>query len=281
MPNDSNHNAGPASAQAGSSQASAKRVLVGAVPLDTVTFDEAVSWTLNYIERRGDGPPARISCPNAALVALADADEGLAKIVRTSNLVVADGMPLLWAASLLGTPLPGQIRGVELMEGICAAGAARGMTFCILGGLPGAAERAAQRLEQHNPGLRLAGTDCPPVGFEKDQAINQRVREKIIAAAPDFLIVALGSPKQERWIFNNYRDLPVGAIQGVGAAVDTVAGIRKRPPVWMRNIGLEWLGRLLNEPGRLWRRYIFGNARFLYAVFRQWRSVRRLRVNRK
>jgi N-acetylglucosaminyldiphosphoundecaprenol N-acetyl-beta-D-mannosaminyltransferase len=110
--------------------------------------------------------------------------------------------------------------------------------------------------------------------------MNREVLEKIIAAAPDFLIIALGSPKQEWWIYENYRDLPVGAIHGVGAAADTFAGLRKRPPVWMRNIGLEWLGRLLAEPHRLWRRYIFGNTRFLYIVFQQWLTGRRLRSRR-
>lgn len=251
-------------------QASEKRVLLGSLGFDTVTFDEAVAWTLNYIANRGDGPPARISCPNAAIVALADADQSFAEIVRTSNLVVADGLPLVWAASLLGAPLGGQIRGVDLMEAICAAGAHNGLSVYILGGLPGAAELAAQNLKVRNPGLRLAGTDCPPIGFEHDARISRQVRERIVAAAPDFLIVALGSPKQERWIYENYRDLPVGAIQGVGAAIDTVAGLRKRPPAWMRNIGLEWFGRLLTEPGRLWSRYLFGNIRFLWIVTRQW-----------
>ena len=174
----------------------------------------------------------------------------------------------------LGTPLGGQIRGVDLLQAICAAGAPVGLSIYILGGLPGAAELAAKRLAVPNPGLRIAGTDCPPIGFESDPKVNQQVRERIVAAAPDLLIVALGSPKQERWIFDNYRDLPIGVVQGVGAAVDTLAGLRKRPPAWMRNVGLEWFGRLLNEPGRLWSRYLFGNARFVWIVFRQWlRSV--------
>jgi exopolysaccharide biosynthesis WecB/TagA/CpsF family protein len=257
-----------------------ERVFIGPLPLDTVTFDEAVGWALDYIGSKPDREPARISCPNASLVALADGDEGFAHIVRTSNLVVADGLPLVWAASLLGTPLGGQIRGVDLMERICAALATRGMSFYILGGLPGAAEITASRLMERYPGLRLAGVECPPVSFETDPEMNRRVREKIIAARPDFLIVALGSPKQERWMYENFRDLPVGIIHGVGAAVDTFAGLRKRPPVWMRTIGLEWLGRLLSEPHRLWRRYIFGNSRFIYIIFRQWRSARELRTRR-
>ena len=266
--------------RAGGHFASKRRVLVGRLPLDAVTCEEAVAWAVGYVRNKGDQTPARISCPNASLVALADQDESFAHIIGTSNLVVADGRPLVWVASLLGTPLPGQIRGVDLMERICAAGAARGMSFYILGGVSGAAEIAACRLVERCPGLRLAGLDCPPLGFENHPEMNRLVREKIIAAKPDFLIVALGSPKQEYWINQNYPDLPVGLIQGVGAAVDTLAGLRKRPPLWMRKIGLEWLGRLLTEPRRLWRRYLFGNSRFLYVVFRQWRNARELRAGR-
>jgi N-acetylglucosaminyldiphosphoundecaprenol N-acetyl-beta-D-mannosaminyltransferase len=164
------------------------------------------------------------------------------------------------------------------MERICAAGAVSGMSFYIVGGIPGAAEIAANRLTERYPGLRLAGIDCPPDAFEADPGMNRQVCEKIIAAKPDFLIVALGSPKQEYWIHRNYRNLPVGIMQGVGAAVDTLAGLRQRPPVWLRKIGLEWLGRLFAEPRRLWRRYLFGNPRFLYLVFHQWRNTRHARA---
>jgi N-acetylglucosaminyldiphosphoundecaprenol N-acetyl-beta-D-mannosaminyltransferase len=251
-------------------QSSQKRVSLGSLDLDAVTFGEAVASILDYIANHRHGPPARICSPNAAIVALADEDAAFAEIVRTNNLVVADGLPLVWAALLLRTPLPEQIRGVDLMEAICAAGAPDGLSVYILGGLPRAAELAAERLSMRHPGLQIVGTDCPPIGFEHDSEINRQVRERIFAAGPEFLIVALGSPKQERWIFANHRDLPVGAIQGVGAAIDTLAGLRKRPPAWMRSVGLEWFGRLLHEPGRLWRRYLVGNSRFVWIVLRQW-----------
>ncbi len=258
-----------ASLSTDASRPSRKRVSLGPVGLDAISFDEAVAWTLDYIGCHKQGPPASICSPNAAIIAHADQDTAFAEIIRNTNLVVADGLPLVWAASLLGTPLRGQIRGVDLMEAICAKGASAGLSIYILGGLPGAAEMAAERLSSRNPGLRIAGVDCPPIGFEIDVELSRQVRKRIAVAAPELLIVALGSPKQERWIFDNCRDLPVGVIQGVGAAIDTVAGLRKRPPAWMRNTGLEWFGRLLNEPGRLWRRYLVGNTRFVWIIFRQ------------
>jgi N-acetylglucosaminyldiphosphoundecaprenol N-acetyl-beta-D-mannosaminyltransferase len=266
----SDTSAGATSRRVGAYQPPRKRVSLGSLGLDAITFDEAVTWTLDFIANHREGPPVRICSPNAAIVALAEEDDSFAEIVRTSNLVVADGAPLVWAASLLGTPLCGQIRGVDLVEAICAAGAPAGLSIYILGGLPGAAKIAAERLLALNPGLRIAGTDCPPIGFENDVEVSRQVRERIAAAAAQFLIVALGSPKQERWISANYRNLPVSIIQGVGAAIDTVAGLRKRPPAWMRNLGLEWFGRFLNEPVRLWRRYLVGNFRFIWIVFRQW-----------
>jgi N-acetylglucosaminyldiphosphoundecaprenol N-acetyl-beta-D-mannosaminyltransferase len=273
MPEDrKDDSAGNISEMADASQTSRKRVSLGPLGLDAVTFNEAVAWILDYIANPREGLPARICSPNAAIVALADEDNAFAEIIRSSDLVVADGLPLVWAASLIGTPLGGQIRGVELMEAICAAGAPSRLSIYILGGLPGAAEIAAERLSTRNAGTRIAGFDCPPVGFENNLEISRQVRERIVAAAPEFLIVALGSPKQERWIFDNYLNLPVGVIQGVGGAVDTIAGLRKRPPAWMRSVGLEWFGRLLNEPARLWRRYFFGNPRFLWIVIRQWRQ---------
>ncbi len=259
----------PESDRSSRSQASSKRVSIGTLPLDPVTLSQAVLWILGYLRSADSRLPARISCPNASLIVLAEADPGFAKTVSTANVVVADGKPLLWAAFLLGTPLPGQVRGVELMEQICAGGAAIQMSIYIVGGLPGAAEKSANLLVTRYPGLRLAGTDCPVLHFEQNAAFNEQVLKKITAAAPDFLIVALGSPKQEWWIDRYFRDLPVGAIIGVGAAVDTYAGLRRRPPAWMQKVGLEWLGRLLREPGRLWRRYLFGNGRFLYIVVRQ------------
>jgi N-acetylglucosaminyldiphosphoundecaprenol N-acetyl-beta-D-mannosaminyltransferase len=251
-----------------------ERVPIGNLPLDTVTFDEAVAWTVDYIANRGNRAPARISCPNASLIALADEDPAFAHIIATSNLVVADGLPLLWAAAMLGSPLPEQIRGVDLLEGICSAVSSCDMSLYILGGLPSAAAIVGEKLLDRYAGLKIVGTDCPPVGFEDDSILNRQVRGRIETVAPDVLIVALGSPKQEWWIYNNCRDLPIGAIHGVGAAIDTLAGLRPRPPVWMRRLGLEWLGRLIAEPQRLWRRYIFGNSRFLRVVFRQWFAAR-------
>jgi N-acetylglucosaminyldiphosphoundecaprenol N-acetyl-beta-D-mannosaminyltransferase len=249
--------------------ASLKRVRIGPLLLDPLSLHESVAWVLDQIETRRGGTPARICSPNAAIIAEADKDPQFAESVRSFELVVADGLPLVWTANLLGTPLGGQVRGVDLMQAVCGAAPA-GTRVYILGGLPEAAQLAAARLEIECPGLRVVGVDCPPVGFEYIDALNSGVKQRIIAAAPHLLIVALGSPKQEWWIFKHGSELPVTVIQGVGAAIDTIAGIRERPPAWMQRLGLEWLGRLWNEPRRLWRRYLFGNARFLGVIFRQW-----------
>lgn len=246
------------------------RIPVGPVMLDTVTYEEAVNWAVACITAKTEvGMPARIVTINAQLVHLAHQSERFARIISGSDLVVADGLPLVWAARFLGRAVGGQIRGVDLMESICSSGGPVGLTVYILGGLPRAAGIAGERLAARYKGLRIVGTDCPPVGFESDPALNEAVVQRIISARPDLLVVALGAPKEEHWTEDNYRRLPARVIIPVGAAVDTIAGLRSRPPVWMRKIGLEWFGRLLLEPRRLWRRYLIGNSIFIYLVFRQ------------
>ncbi len=126
----------------GRRHASANRIFVGAVSLDTLPFNEAVQWVLRHIEKKDAAAPVRIVCPNASLVALAEADPSYAKMIRACELVVPDGLPLIWAASLLGTPLPGQIRGVDLMEAICEAGGALRMSLYIVGGLCGRSRKS-------------------------------------------------------------------------------------------------------------------------------------------
>jgi N-acetylglucosaminyldiphosphoundecaprenol N-acetyl-beta-D-mannosaminyltransferase len=245
------------------------RVNIAGILMDTHNEEEAVQWAISKLTSKESGCAARIVCPNAQLVYLSHSRKKFAQILQASDLVVADGLWVVWASYILGTPLGDQIRGVELMERICAEGASLGIRIYILGGLPGAAARAAERLEAMSPGLRIAGTDCPAMGFESDPVLNENTLQKIIETAPDFLIVALGSPKQEYWIEDNYHSIPARVIIGVGAAVDTFAGLRSRPPLWMQDIGLEWFGRLLLEPQRLWKRYLISNFVFIYLVLKQ------------
>jgi N-acetylglucosaminyldiphosphoundecaprenol N-acetyl-beta-D-mannosaminyltransferase len=244
-------------------------VQIGSLPVHALTFDEAVAWVMSYLENRHHLPTGTIVTPNAQHVTLAEKDRLFQEACRSAVLSVPDGASIVLASRILGTPLPQRVAGCDLMERLCGACAARGFNVFFLGGLPTAADTAARQLQQRFSGLEVSGVYCPPYGFESDPAECARIRNLIRAAKPDLLFVAFGAPKQEIWVWQNCPDLPVGMAMSVGSSFDTQAGMRRRAPIWMQQAGVEWLFRLMAEPKRLWRRYLIGNAVFLYIVLLQ------------
>ena len=255
------------------------RVIVGDVAVDRLTMDDAVQWVADSLRKRTTPSPLLIVASNAQVVTLAAADLRLMQALRSAQLVVPDGISVVLASRLLGCPTPERVPGGELMERLCAEFSRRDLSVFFLGGLPAAADGAARQLISRYPGLRIAGCYCPQVGFEDEPAEAAMVRSLIAKAAPDLLCVALGVPKQEIWMQENCLTLPIGAAIGVGAALDTTAGLRKRAPRWTQQIGMEWLYRLIREPRRLWRRYLIGNAQFVVLIAlqlaRQWTASHR------
>jgi N-acetylglucosaminyldiphosphoundecaprenol N-acetyl-beta-D-mannosaminyltransferase len=244
------------------------RVVIGGVPIDRMTMNDAVAWALHAILHRSC-PPLLIMGPNAQLVTLAAAKPRFARALQSAHLNVPDGISVVLASRLLGAPIPERVTGGELMVRLCEESARHGLRVFFLGGLPGAATGAALRLGRLYPALNVAGCYCPPPGFENDPQESETIRRILARAAPDLLCVAFGAPKQEIWMHENCLTLPIGAAISVGAALDTCAGLKKRAPAWTHHIGLEWLYRLIREPRRLWRRYLVGNPRFLAIVIRQ------------
>ena len=259
----------------------AKRVFFGAAPVDAVDLRGSTEWLLEALQQRHAAAawaPLQVMGPNAFLVSLAAKNPGFAEALRGAALCLPDGMSVVWGARLLGQYIPERVPGGEFMERMCALCADHGLSVYFLGGLPGAAEGAAQALQQRYPGLVIAGTDCPPLKFEQDEQLNEAVRARIAAAKPDLLCVALGAPKQEIWMLDECGSLPIGAVLSVGAALDTQAGLRKRAPGWTHKLGVEWLYRLALEPRRLWKRYFFGNLAFAAITARQWGQLRKQRA---
>ena len=246
------------------------RFIIDRVPVDRVPMDYAAAWVIHGLKHRGSRPPLLITGPNAQLVTLAAGDPRFAEALRAADLSVPDGISVVLASRLLGQPIPERVTGGDLMERLCAEAARHGLSVFFLGGLPGAAAGAAASLQRRYPALRIAGIYCPPRGFEQDSMESAHIRQLIRDAAPDLLCVAFGAPKQEIWMHENCLSLPIGAAIAVGAGLDTQAGLRKRAPRWTHAVGLEWLYRLVREPRRLWRRYLFGNTQFLLLVLRQW-----------
>jgi N-acetylglucosaminyldiphosphoundecaprenol N-acetyl-beta-D-mannosaminyltransferase len=184
-------------------------------------------------------------------------------VYAAADLVVADGMPLVWAAKLQGTPLPERVAGSDLIRSLSAMAAAHGRSVYLLGGDPGTADAAAAKLTSEFAGLRVAGTHCPAFGFERDPAAMAALRAQLAASRADVVFVALGSPKQELLIAALRDALPHAWWIGVGISFSFVAGQVKRAPRWMQRTGLEWSWRLLQEPRRLGVRYLWQGPPFV------------------
>lgn len=242
---------------------------IAGVRVDACTFREAVQRIVEHA--RAGGPPAYVVTPNAHHVVTLQESERFRRVYDGAWLSLADGMSIVWAARLLGTPVPEKVSGSDLFPALCDAAAKAGVRIFLFGGRPGAAEAASERLRAMYPGLEVAGTYCPPFGFENDSAESAKAREAIRAAAPRIVFVGLGAPKQEYWMADEGVRLGVPVLVGIGVSIEFVAGMVKRAPVWMQRSGLEWFYRLASEPRRLWKRYAVTNPRFVRLVLQQYR----------
>ncbi len=184
-----------------------------------------------------------------------------------ADLRVADGMPLVWASKLQGTPLPERIAGSSLVLPLCRRAAQRGLSVYLLGGEERANEEAAERLVQECPGLVLAGRSAPFVSAEPTFEEIASLRAALLEARPRIVLVAFGSPKQERVIAALKSDFPDAWWIGVGISLSFIAGHVKRAPVLVQRLGLEWVHRLVQEPRRLFRRYVIEDLPFAFELF--------------
>lgn len=199
-------------------------------------------------------------------------------LIDEADLVVADGVPLIWASRLAGEPLPERVSGSSMVWSICDAASACRLSVFLLGGNPGVAERAAQIFRDSYPGLEIAGTVCPPVGFEKDEQELDRIQRQVTEANPRIVFVALGFPKQDLLIRILRSSLPHASFLGVGISLSYATGDLSRAPSWICRLGLEWAYRLSQEPTRrLTRRYLVNGVPF---GLRLMMSAARCRVRR-
>jgi N-acetylglucosaminyldiphosphoundecaprenol N-acetyl-beta-D-mannosaminyltransferase len=223
------------------------------VDVHAITQQQAIDYILSELDC---GRPGMLVTPNLDHLYRSTKDLSFAALVAEADLVVADGMPLVWAARVQDTPLPARVAGSDLIWSLSEAAARRGRSVFLLGGDPGTADAAARVLTERYANLRIAGTFCPPFGFDRDPGDVANVAKVIADARPDIVFVALGSPKQERLICRIRQALPHAWWLGVGISFSFVCGEVKRAPVWMQRTGTEWVHRLLQEPRRLFRRYI-------------------------
>jgi N-acetylglucosaminyldiphosphoundecaprenol N-acetyl-beta-D-mannosaminyltransferase len=299
-----------------------KRVTVGGVSFDPLTEDRVVDHVRAALER---GQGGRILTPNVDVLRQIGRSSAARAALADSTLVVADGMPVIWAARLAGTPLPQRVAGADLIWSLARGLGADGRTIFVLGGEPGIVsanelswpdDAPTQRLSGHfgagrhsanpyrdaallpqprnvgpahraagarssrnesapfqrertpgaliaaaalvrrSPGLTVVGAISPPYGFDLDPAAVELILKEVVAARPDLVFVGVGFPRQELLIAELRRELPSSWFLGCGQAINFVAGEQHRAPAWMQRAGVEWLHRLVSEPGRLAERYL-------------------------
>lgn len=232
--------------------------------LDRVTEAEAIGKILRGLAA---GRGGIVVTPNIDHLRQLTRHPELEALYRQADIVVADGMPLVWASKIQGLALPERVAGSELVWSLTAEAALRGKSIFLLGGGPGACEAAEARLRECYPGARFAGHLCPPIGFEYDPSQIERIRNTLREAQPDIVYVALGFPKQERLTAYLQSEFPSMWFLGVGFSLSFVSGQVRRAPGWMINLGLEWLHRLIQDPRRLASRYLVHDLPFAVRLF--------------
>jgi N-acetylglucosaminyldiphosphoundecaprenol N-acetyl-beta-D-mannosaminyltransferase len=249
---------------------SRQRIDLGGVLIDRVDAGSAVERIRGFLR---SGKLNQIVTVNLDFVAISRRDRSFRDTLNEADLAVADGMPLVWVSRMTDQPVPQRLTGVELVDECCRVAVETDSSVFLLGAAPGVADEAAVTLRERFPGLRIAGVYAPPFGPLTAEE-NERILARINDARPEFLFVALGAPQQDVWIRANRDRLDVPVCMGVGCVLDLLAGVVSRAPGWMQQTGFEWLFRLLQEPQRLWRRYIVDDIPVLLWLIHQVRAGR-------
>jgi N-acetylglucosaminyldiphosphoundecaprenol N-acetyl-beta-D-mannosaminyltransferase len=243
----------------GTSGSLGRSVRVAGLDFDALSEQQVVARIVGDL---ADGRGGWVVTPNIDICRRLRHDPAARELVSGASLVVADGMPLVWASRLRGDPLPERVAGASLIFTLSAAAAASGKSVYLLGGEPGVPRRAADALIRRYRSLLVAGTCAPPFGFDRRPGEIEAIAAKLAQAKPDIVFVGLGFPKQERLIAALAPGLPAAWFIGCGAAIPFAAGTLPRAPHWMQPLGLEWVHRLISEPRRLFRRYLVDDLPF-------------------
>lgn len=233
--------------------------------LNTYVNDLTMDETLAEVERIvGEGVPTQHVVINASKVNLMEDDPKLRSIVNACPLINADGTSIVWAARVLGVPLRERVTGIDLFLRLMELAPQKGWGVYLFGAKEEVVQRVGSIFEEKYPGIRIVGMRNGYFTEDDEPAIVA----DMAASGADLMFVAFSSPKKEYWVHRYLGRVGIPFVMGVGGSFDVVAGVTARAPVWMQKCGLEWLYRFLQEPERLWRRYIVGNAKFVALVLR-------------
>ncbi len=230
----------------------APRILLLGIPVDPVTPEEAIAVLKGFLS---DGEQHHVMTPNNEMLVEASGNRAFADVLRSSSFNLPDSTGLLWAARRTGQQLPARVTGVDTVIRLCSELGQDQKVF-LLGAAPGVAEKAAEALRRKHPALVIAGTHSGSPSDTDAPAIIQTIN----TSGASILFVAFGAPAQDMWIHRYLTDLPsVKVAMGVGGTFDFLAGMQKRAPLWMQNLGLEWLWRFIRQPSRaprMWKALI-------------------------
>jgi len=232
------------------------------VKIDNLTMREVIDRLMKLAEQGA----RHVAFVNAHCFNVSSDDEEYRSILKKTDLTLPDGFGIKLAGIMIGAEVRENVNGTDLFPRLCMAASRNGKSIFLLGAAPGVAEKVRDNMIGRYPGLSIVGTEHGY--FENDSAEEKALIERINIQQPDFLLVAMGVPRQEKWIDAHLQDLSVGVSMGVGGLFDFYSGRIPRAPVWMRELGLEWTWRLAQEPRRMFRRYIIGNPRFMLDVWR-------------
>lgn len=211
---------------------------------------------------------AYVVTPNVDHIVQLEKDKELQDVYKNASLILTDGKPLIWISKWFGTPIKEKISGSDLFPKICELAAQKGYKMFFLGAAEGVAAEAAKNLKKRFKNLEVVGTYSPPYGFEHDQVELKKIHDMITAVKPHILIVGLGCPKQEKFMYQHCKELNVPISFGLGASFDFEAGRIKRAPKWMADHGLEWLFRITQDPKRLAKRYLIDDRKIIKLAFK-------------
>ncbi len=237
--------------------------------IDNITMDEALEAIEKLIQQNKN---AYVVTPNVDHIVMLEKDKEFADAYKNADLILTDGKPLIWISRYYKIFIKEKISGADLFPRICEMAAKKQYKMFFLGAAEGVAAKAADNLTMRYPGLQVVGTYSPPYGFEKQEQEICKIIDIVRSAAPDILIVGLGTPKQEKFINNNRSSLGVPVSLGLGASLDFEAENVKRAPGWMSDLGLEWMYRIIQEPKRMSKRY-FTDAVRIVPLIHKYKSI--------
>lgn len=234
--------------------------------VNAISMEETIQRVENIIKI---GKPTQHVVINALKVNLMEEDEKLRRIVNSCPLINADGASIVWAARRLGVPLKERVTGCDLFQKLIAVAAEKGYKVYLFGAEEEVVVKVKELFEKKFPSLEI-------VGYRNGyftEADEDKIVKDMAQSGAEMMFVAFSSPKKEYWVSKHIDQIGIPFVMGVGGSFDIVAGVTDRAPLWLQNHGLEWLYRLIQEPRRMWKRYIIGNARFVALTYKyKWKS---------